>query len=352
MILTKIIGLTKKYGKTIAINSLDLDIYNGEILAIVGPSGCGKTTLLQLISGLNKPDKGVISIGEEIATSVKDGIFKLPEKREIGLVFQNYAIWPHKNVYENIAYPLKVRKEKKKTIEQEVTRMLQLVKLSGKEKRYSYELSGGEKQRVALARALIMKPKLLLLDEPLSNLDAKLREEMQYEIKRIHNELGLTIVHVTHDQYEAMGIADRIVVMNNGEIAQVDKPKNLYDNPQSVFVSTFIGKSNILNGKFIKKETGLKLEVLDGILIDDIYSNGKTDENVILSVRPEDVILSNDKGIGRGKIISSTYKGNLIDYELRIGTKILKVQTNSKEIYEVGKQIMFNFSRITNVIKN
>ncbi|GAA0182180.1 ABC transporter ATP-binding protein [Clostridium sediminicola] len=350
MIHTRIRSLTKKYGNIVAIDSLDLDIYDGEILAVVGPSGCGKTTLLSIIAGLIKPDEGALIIGEEAVSSVKEGIFKLPEKREIGLVFQNYAVWPHKSVFENIAYPLKIRKEKKTIINEEVKKMLRLVKLSEKEKCYPHELSGGEKQRVALARALIMKPKLLLLDESLSNLDAKLREEMQYEIKQIHKELGVTIVHVTHDQYEAMGIADRIVVMNKGKVVQIDTPRKLYDSPKSQFISNFIGKSNILKSKVVKSKNLLKLEILKDIFIEDKYSSGKVGEKVILSVRPEDIILNSAKELGKGKIISSVYKGNMIEYELRVGDRILKVQTNSKENYKVGEKVSFDFYRVISVL--
>jgi iron(III) transport system ATP-binding protein len=340
-------GLTKKYGKTIAVDSLDLDIYEKEILAIVGPSGCGKTTLLRLIAGLDKPDEGNLVISGEKIVSIKDKIFILPEKRQIGLVFQNYAIWPHKNVFQNIAYPLKIRKKNKEYIKKEVEKALDLVKLSGKENRYPHELSGGEKQRVALARAIVMKPKLLLLDEPLSNLDAKLREEMQYEIKRIHKELGVTIVHVTHDQYEAMGIAHRIAVMKNGQIVQINTPKEIYDKPKTKFVASFIGKSNLINSRIT--ENGIILDLAKGIIINDDNIIKKNQKDGILSIRPEDITLNAEKGLYKGKIVNYIYRGNLIDYAFKVGDRILNIQTSTNERYEIGDELWFDLLRATRV---
>lgn len=332
-------GLTKIFGETIAVNSLDLDIYEKEILTIVGPSGCGKSTLLRLIAGLDKPDEGSLSLSQEVIVSIKDEIFVLPEKRGIGLVFQNYAIWPHKNVYENISYPLKIKNKNKAYIDVEVEKILNLVRLNGKETRYPHELSGGEKQRVALARALIMKPRLLLLDEPLSNLDAKLRDELQYEIKRINNELEVTIVHVTHDQHEAMGISDRIAIMKDGKIVQIDTPKEIYDNPHTEFVASFIGKSNFINSKVSENERildfGTKI-IIDANSINYAIKDG------ILVVRPEDITINRLKGICKGEIINSIYRGNLIDYQFKVGDKILNVQTSNKEKYKIGDILWFD----------
>ncbi len=240
MIQAEIKNLSKKYGDFEALKEADLIINKGEILAILGPSGCGKTTMLKLISGLEIPDSGEIVVENELVYSKEKGIYKSADKRNLAMVFQNYAIWPHKNVFENIAYPLKIKKLKKSAINEKVESIMNLVKLDGKEKRYSYQLSGGEKQRVALARALVMKPRLLLLDEPFSNLDAKLRDEMKEELKRIRAELDLTVIHVTHDQKEARDIADKLAVMNKGHILQVGSPEEVYENPKDDFIADFI----------------------------------------------------------------------------------------------------------------
>ncbi len=334
MIQAKFCNLSKSYGEVHAVKNLDLNIYKDEILAIVGPSGCGKTTLLQLISGLEKPDSGSIIIKNEVVFDEKSGVFKTPEKRNIALVFQNYAVWPHKTVFQNVSYPLKIKKIDPPTLNKKVEEILSLVKLSGKEGRYPHELSGGEKQRVALARALVMSPKLLLLDEPFSNLDANLREEMQFEIKRIREELGLTIIHVTHDQNEAMGLANRIAVMNKGEIIQIDSPKEIYENPNTDFVANFIGISNDITELLsLKKE------------------QSNTDEWRYI-VRPEDVILNKSSAPYKGKILSSTYRGNLTQYKVESGALILKIEVSSDINFKDGEYIEFDFKKVIKVKRN
>ncbi|MCK4258628.1 MAG: ABC transporter ATP-binding protein [Halanaerobiales bacterium] len=316
-------------------------------MAILGPSGCGKTTLLQMIAGLERPDEGSITIAGETVSEAKENIFLQPEKRQIALVFQNYALWPHYNVFENVAYPLRIRRIKKDKIKKRVAEILTLVKLNGMEKRYPFELSGGEQQRVALARALVMKPRLLLLDEPLSNLDAKLKEEMHYEIKRIQKEVGLTIVHVTHDQYEAMGIADRIVVMNHGKIIQEGRPKEVYDHPQTEFVANFIGTTNLIEGK-VKKKNGQRLfEFADGTSVENNFISNHIRGEVILSVRPEEIVLNHSNGIAQGEIIREIYRGNVTEYSLLIGNTVLTVQANNREHYEVGERVHLSIRHAT-----
>jgi iron(III) transport system ATP-binding protein len=334
--IAKISNLTKEFKEITAVNSVTLRIYRNEILAILGPSGCGKSTLLQLFAGLEKPDTGSIVINDELVYSGEKNVFISPDKRRIALVFQNYALWPHYNVFDNIAYPLKIKKEKKTIIEDKVKRVLSLVKLDNTEERFPEELSGGEQQRVALARALIMEPEILLLDEPLSNLDAKLREEMQYEIKRIQEKMELTIVHVTHDQNEAMGLANRIAVMKNGEIIQEGKPEEIYRYPCNQFVANFIGKINVIDGDFISNFAG----------------NGKIDrkkqkniisENNRYFVRPEEIRLDIEEGLVKGQIVERRYLGNLIEYKLQANNQVLIAQTDPAKKYQVNDEIYIDF---------
>ncbi len=334
MIQANISNLSKKFSNVLAVNNLTLSVNKDEILAIVGPSGCGKTTLLKIISGLESADSGDIEIKGDIVFSKEKNIFITPEKRDIALVFQNYAIWPHKTVFQNISYPLQMKKLKKRDIERKVSEIISLVKLTGKEKRYPYELSGGEKQRVALARALVMTPKLLLLDEPFSNLDAKLRGEMQDEIKRIRDELGLTIIHVTHDQNEAMGLSDRIAVMNKGEILQIDSPKELYEHPKTSFVSNFIGVSNDISTLYKRIKPELDIESLD---------------KWSYIVRPENVSFSNLGSSFDGEIISQTYRGNFIEYIVRVESLDIRVESNSNILYNLGDKVGLSFKNIIKV---
>ena len=240
MIKAELKNITKGFKETIAVKSLSLDIKNGETLVILGPSGCGKSTLLGLMSGIERPDMGMMDVSGRRLFSEPEGIFVPPEKRNIALMFQCYALWPHMTVFQNIGYPLKMRRMKKEKIRYHVEQMLHLTEMEGKGARYPHELSGGEQQRVAFARAIVMKPEILLLDEPLSSLDTRLREEMQQEIKRIGQDSGLTIVHVTHNKYEAMSIADRIAIMNRGRLVQIGTPDDVLNNPATPFVEDFL----------------------------------------------------------------------------------------------------------------
>jgi iron(III) transport system ATP-binding protein len=337
-------NIRKTFKETVAVDSVNFDIYNGELIAILGPSGCGKSTLLQLIAGLEKPNKGEIIINDKVVYSDSSGIFVPANKRKVGLVFQNYALWPHYNVFDNIAYPLKIEKKKKEYIKEHVEEVIKIVKLQGMKDRYPNMLSGGEQQRVALARALIMKPEVLLLDEPLSHLDAKLSEEMQKEIKSINEKTGITMIYVTHNQKEAMQIADRIAVMNEGNIIQYGKPKNIYENPKNEFVAGFIGETNLIKSKVIISKGNELLYLTDKIHMDNtlnpIDDKGR---EVILSIRPEDIILNDKSGIAQGEIIKSTYKGNVIDYLFRLDEEnILQVQTSSREEFKIGEKLWFD----------
>lgn len=230
----------KSFDAFVAVQDFSLQVTHGEFVSLLGPSGCGKTTTLRMIAGLEKPTLGKITLGEKVFADLENSVFIPPEKRNIGMVFQSYAIWPHKNVFENVAYPLRIKKLPKAEIRERVQKSLALVKLDGLADRMPNQLSGGQQQRVALARGLIMEPSILLLDEPLSNLDAKLRLQMRDEIKELSRRVGVTMIYVTHDQSEAMALSDRVVVMNNGHILQVGTPEEVRNKPADEFVRDFI----------------------------------------------------------------------------------------------------------------
>lgn len=331
-------NLNKNYGRNAAIKSIDISVHKGEFLTIVGPSGCGKSTLLKSIAGLETPDTGKIMMDNKVIFSAKDNINTPPEKREVALVFQNYALWPHFDTYKNIAYPLIVRKIPKSVIQEKVTKYLQLVRLADKGKRYPHELSGGEQQRVALARALIMSPKLLLLDEPLSNLDAKLREMMQTELKRIHSTLGLTVIHVTHDQAEAMELADRVVVINKGKIAQSGSPRDIYRHPSSCFVADFIGKTNLIYRD--KSETS---EMFHKININKEL--GATAAKA-LSIRPEEIKIDLKKDGFKATVIQAIYHGAVTHYIIKHEQTKLMLQDISEHILTTGDIIYFTIGKV------
>jgi len=286
MVRVRLINLSKSYGRVKAVDKVSLEVEDGELFTLLGPSGCGKTTTLRLIAGFEFPDEGRILFGDEDVT------LKKPYERETAMVFQNYALWPHMTVFDNIAYGLKVRKMRKEEIIERVERVLDLVRLRGLEDRYPTQLSGGQQQRVALARALVVEPKVLLLDEPLSNLDAKLRIEMREEIKRLQRKLGITTIYVTHDQEEAMSISDRIAVMNKGRILQVGTPQEIYFRPRNIFTATFIGKSTILEGRLeridpptIRIGDVIKLEFTP--VSSDFYEEARVGDSVIVVIKPE-----------------------------------------------------------------
>lgn len=306
-----ITGVTKSFGNVTVLQEFNQKFEDGEFITLLGPSGCGKTTMLRLIAGFEKPSSGEIYIGDKLVSSEKE--FLPPEKRGIGMVFQSYAVWPHMNVFDNIAYPLKIQKINKNEIEERVNQVLKIVHLEQYKDRFPSELSGGQQQRVALGRALVAQPEILLLDEPLSNLDAKLREEMRYEIKEITKKLKITVIYVTHDQIEAMTMSDRIVLINKGEVQQVAPPQEIYSKPKNMFVANFVGKVDFITGKVEESK----------ILLDN--SNNQTLPNtssfkgkVVVAIRPENAILSNDGEI-TGKVYSKFYLGDYNDLRVEIG---------------------------------
>lgn len=301
--------IVKQFGSQIVLKGINLDIYENEFVTLLGPSGCGKTTLLRILGGFLDADEGkVIFDGEEISS-------KPPYERELNTVFQKYALFPHLSVYENIAFGLKIKKVSKDVIDQKVMKMLRLIGLEGYEDKNITLLSGGQQQRVAIARALVNEPKVLLLDEPLAALDLKLRKEMQYELKRIQQEVGITFIFVTHDQEEALTMSDKIVVMKNGEIQQVGSPQDIYNEPANRFVANFIGESNILSGTMLED---YKVQ-FDDIVFDCVDYGFKKNEKVDVVIRPEDIdIVPVEDGKMTGEVLSVLFKG--VHYEIMVET--------------------------------
>ena len=293
----------KRYGDFTALNGVSLDIHEGEFFTLLGPSGCGKTTLLRMIAGFNSIEGGDFFFGEKRINDVA------AHKRDIGMVFQNYAIFPHLTVKENVAYGLKARKTPKKEIETRVAEALELVQISHLADRKPNELSGGQQQRVALARAFVIEPSVLLMDEPLSNLDAKLRVQMRTVIKKLQRRLGITTIYVTHDQEEALAISDRIAVMKDGNIMQIGTPSEIYAKPQNPFVAGFIGVSNFLDCEVNGEDVNIKGELSIKIPVrKNFVGKGQ------ISARPEQLFIS-EQGMP-GKILISTFLGDFIEYEV------------------------------------
>ena len=302
-------NIVKSFDSQVVLKGINLDIYENEFVTLLGPSGCGKTTLLRILGGFLEADEGsVIFDGEEISN-------KPPYERELNTVFQKYALFPHLSVYENIAFGLKIKKVGKDIIDQKVMKMLKLIGLEGFENKNTTLLSGGQQQRVAIARALVNEPKVLLLDEPLAALDLKLRKEMQYELKRIQQEVGITFIFVTHDQEEALTMSDKIVVMKNGEIQQIGSPQDIYNEPANRFVANFIGESNILSGTMIDDYKVM----FDDIVFDCVDYGFKKNEKVDVVIRPEDIDIVDVKdGKMTGEVLSVLFKG--VHYEIMVET--------------------------------
>ena len=329
-------GIVKNFDGQIVLKGVNLDIYENEFVTLLGPSGCGKTTLLRILGGFLDADEGkVIFDGEEISS-------KPPYERELNTVFQKYALFPHLSVYENIAFGLKIKKMSKDIIDQKVMKMLKLIGLEGYEDKNTTLLSGGQQQRVAIARALVNEPKVLLLDEPLAALDLKLRKEMQYELKRIQQEVGITFIFVTHDQEEALTMSDKIVVMKNGEIQQVGSPEDIYNEPANRFVANFIGESNILPGA-MPEDYKVRF---DDITFDCVDFGFHENEPVDVVIRPEDIDIVDVKdGKMTGEVKSVLFKG--VHYEIMVetvpGTSVtvnMRVIKNQDVASEDGKEMI------------
>ena len=336
--------VTKYFDNVEVIKSFSEVIGDREFVTLLGPSGCGKTTMLRMIAGFEKPTSGEISIDTTVVSSAKK--FVPPERRGIGMVFQSYAVWPHMTVFENVAYPLKIAKVPKAEIKTRVEKILETVHLAQYAARIPSQLSGGQQQRVALGRALVSEPKLLLLDEPLSNLDAKLRESMRFEIKDIQKKFGITVVYVTHDQAEAMAMSDRIIVLEHGVVQQVAVPTEIYRHPANQFVADFVGKVNFLPG-VVKGEGGEKKIELSG-LGQSIPYTGPYTGDVTVAIRPENIILSPKdpsschSGVLEGELLSMFYLGDINDCRVSINNETLRViaESHSFDLLKEGQKIM------------
>ena len=332
-------GLTKRFGSAVALDNVSLEIEHGKLVCLLGPSGCGKTTALRLVAGFVEPTAGEIAIGDRVVSSPRRTL--QPERRNVSMVFQSYALWPHMTVAENVAYGLTLRRIDRDTIGRKVDAILSTTKLSDLVMRYPGELSGGQQQRVALARALIVEPETLLLDEPLSNLDANLREEMRFEIRRLHDEYRYTTVYVTHDQSEAMTTADLIAVMQHGRIEQLGSPEDIYERPRSEFVARFIGSSNVVKGKALDDSrislAGVALRGSGGKLV--AGSDGA------MSIRQHHIVLTTAEQGGQENVVPATvirnvFLGSNRDYmvEAADGTQF-RVITPAAENIAPGSQV-------------
>jgi len=319
----KLDHIYKRFGDVTAVGDFNLDVADGEFISFLGPSGCGKTTTLRMIAGFEKPTEGTISIGDTVISDASKGYFMPPEKRGIGMVFQSYAVWPHMDVVDNVGYPLKIQGVPKEERLQRVHKILELVHLSEYASRFPNQLSGGQQQRVALARALVAQPSLLLLDEPLSNLDAKLRESMRFEISAIQKDLGITVIYVTHDQSEAMTMSDRIVVMSMGKVQQIGKPYDVYTKPANKMVADFIGLVNFIPGEIKGDRIFVK-----GTDISVPNTKNLTGE-VIVAVRPENITISKTRSENslEGVMNHRFYLGDSVDYRVKVGEHIVRVIT-------------------------
>ncbi|MFQ5684552.1 MAG: ABC transporter ATP-binding protein [Candidatus Binatia bacterium] len=337
MATVRIKNLVKRFGSITAVDGIDLLVEEDEFITLLGPSGCGKTTTLRCVAGFEEPDSGEITIGNMVVSSPSKGVLVAPEKRGLGMVFQSYAIWPHMTVFNNAAYGLQAKKMPKKEIQEKVENALAMVGLQDLGHRYATQLSGGQQQRVALARSIAAEPQVLLLDEPLSNLDAKLRERMRFELKELQRKTRITSIYVTHDQAEAMVMSDRIVVMNEGRIQQIGTARDLYQRPANRFVADFIGLTNVFVGKVIRangRDLG-EVRIDPGIaVVCPIPNSFRPGDEVAISIRPENMKLHTEnppdgRNIWQGKVKRGVYLGNLADYQVSIGEREIRIQTDA-----------------------
>ena len=343
----KLRGLSKRYGNFLAVDGIDLELQSGEFVSLLGPSGCGKTTTLRMIAGFVDPTLGTIEMDGQVLSSPAGAI--PPDRRQMSMIFQSYAIWPNMTVAQNVAFGLELRKIAKAEVKRRVGEMLEVVRMNHLADRYPSELSGGQQQRVALARAIVIRPSVLLLDEPLSNLDATLREEMRFEIRRLHDEFHVTTVYVTHDQAEAMVTSDRIAVMNQGHIEQVDHPRALYNKPKTRFVAGFIGRTNFIEGTSDGQQISFDGFTLPRAAFErDVPSQGKA----VFSVRPHSIRLSDAPPAGRDGcppvgvvVLERAFLGEHWDYVVkpREGTSPLRVTASPMDDFPVGAAAWLEF---------
>jgi len=335
--------VTKRFGEVVAVNRLSLEVQEGECFSFLGPSGCGKTTTLRMIAGFEDLDEGELSVAGRLFSSSHKRYYLPPEKRDFGMVFQAFAVWPHLTVRENVAFPLRIKRVPKPELQERVARALASTGLSASADAHPAKLSGGEQQRIALARAIAINPKVMLLDEPLSNLDAHLREEMRFEIKELQKRFGFTIIYVTHDQAEAMALSDRMLVMDHGVVQQVAKPLEIYERPINRFVFSFIGLSNFLP---VKVRGGRAYaEGSDDDPIAGIAPPAELGDECVLACRPSEMDFVAGGGLP-GVVERATYLGDLVDYRVRVGGSELRVQkTRRAPPYAEGQRCQLAFHR-------
>jgi iron(III) transport system ATP-binding protein len=333
-------GVSKAYGTVWAVRDVTLAVADGEFVTLLGPSGCGKTTTLRMVAGFIRPTAGRIVLDGRVLSAADGSVLLPPERRGMGMVFQSYAVWPHMTVFDNVAYPLRVAGLPRHEVAARTRRTLELVHLEGLAGQHPHQLSGGQQQRVALARALVNEPAVLLLDEPLSNLDAKLREEMRFEIQDLQRRLRITVVYVTHDQGEAMVLSDRIAVMVGGRIVQVGAPDDLYERPADPFVASFLGVANFLGGDVVGTDGGAAWVRLDGLPeADSLRVPGAAPAaRVLVCVRPE-ALVCDPAGPLRGQVVRRTYLGNGLDYLVRIGPHTVRLAAGPDLDLRVGEEV-------------
>lgn len=339
--------VSKFFGEVRAVDDLNLSVEKGECFSFLGPSGCGKTTTLRMVAGFEDLDEGEIEVGGKLISSSHKNFYIPPENREFGMVFQAFAVWPHMTVYDNVAFPLKIKKLPKHEIEERTKQALTNTNLTKQAQLYPNDLSGGEKQRIALARALSINPGLLLLDEPLSNLDPHLREEMRFEIKDLQRKYDFAIIYVTHDQSEAMALSDRIMVMRDGKTQQIDTPLNIYAKPKNQFVFSFIGLSNFIPAVLRDGRAIIESAPEAGYIASDIPDEFKNADKVTIACRPAEVDFAAEGEI-KGTITRMAYLGETVDYIVRIGAQEIRIQKGRREPrYKVGDVCGLDFSRVT-----
>ena len=343
----KLRGVSRRFGDFLAVDNVDLELQSGEFVSLLGPSGCGKTTTLRMIAGFVDPTLGTIEMNDQVLSSPAGSV--PPDRRQMSMIFQSYAIWPNMTVEQNVAFGLELRRIPNAEVKRRVGEMLEVVHMNHLADRYPAELSGGQQQRVALARAIVIRPSVLLLDEPLSNLDATLREEMRFEIRRLHDEFHVTTVYVTHDQAEAMVTSDRIAVMNHGRIEQIDHPRTLYNKPKTRFVAGFIGRTNFIEGLSDGHQISFDgFSLPRGAFERDVPSQGKT----VFSVRPHSMRLSDVPPTARDgctavgvTVLERAFLGEHWDYVVRPreGTLPLRVTTSPMDDFAIGAAAWLEF---------
>lgn len=344
-------NLTKRFSEFIAVDQLNLEVRHGEVMALLGPSGCGKTTTLRMVAGLERPTEGAIRFGDQVFVSIANGIELPPEKRHIGMVFQSYALWPHMTVSENVSYPLRLRRLGKAEIQKRTQNVLELINLAHLKDTTIPQLSGGQQQRVALARALVYEPSLMLFDEPFSNLDTQLRGQMRLELKKLRREVAMTGLFVTHDQIEALSIADRVAIMNCGRIEQMGTPQEVYHLPKTRFVRDFLGRSVTFNGRVEKTGSAVTVRLNETSVLTvangSHYGNIAGGDHVEISIRPERISVSDERGGGSSNAVEAIvenllFTGDRFETQMSVGDNNILCDLPSNRVWTEGQSVRLN----------